>query len=550
MAIEDLPAIFTESIDDIRTQLLSYLPPGLAAQEGSWAQEIVEMMTIRAVADRDRLNTLLRQTFPATASGIFLDAHADSYGTDRSAGTKATVVIRFTAPNGTGISPGTVVQVPQSDPDADRITYATTNIATQIVSSGYVDVPASAQDVGADFNQPAGAVTLLVTPVTSAVTAITNPVPMIGGTDPEVDDTLRGRLSEQAKNPPGSGNELDYRLWVTELVPGITDVAVTEFWDTAGEPAGSGDPTGSILITARGPDYAPVDWALAQEAQRKLDPSRQVVALMEEGEPWAVESGAAPLTWSTPAEMGAKAMTLTFAGAGTTIVGLDRVMDLSRFASDTEIWLWLTASAWANLSNTSKLRFQVDGSNYYQLTLATTQGAAKPTTGSAWWLWRPQKGSFTATGAPSWSAITRLELELIAVTGAVTAKADRFTIQTNAGNAGEGRAPIGHNVSVVTPVSKALTVAAALTLAAGYTLTGALGTTNITTLLQSRLREFLRTLKPGQPVLWNDIADVLHETPGLANFASLVVGGTATAAGASITVTSSEYAVLGATTFS
>lgn len=541
MAIEDIPAIITESEDEIRTKLLSYLPTNLSQEVDSWARSIVEVMVMREVALRDTLNTVLRQTFVATAYGQFLDGHADNFGLVRSIGVKSSGVVRFTAPSGTAIPPETKVQVPSLDPDAEPFVYKTTNLTTTTVpGAGYVDIEVIAEQVGSAYNQSAGAITLLVTSA-DGVSALANITPTVGGADAWDDETLRIRLEEEAKNPPGAGNASDFRAWVLDEMASVGDVAVAELWDDAGTTPATGNPIGSVLLSLRDAAKAPVDWSEVERTQKFIDPTRQMVAVMEAGEPWAVESGAAALSWTPPGEMGETALTLTYAGSGTTVVALDRSMDLSRFMTNSELFLWLNAT-WGAVSG--KVRFQQDDSNYYEVSLSTvsSSGLPMPSSGSDWWLYRAYKSQFTATGSPSWSAITRVELELTAG-AAGDIKADHFSWRDNSGLIGEGRAPIGMDVSVITPVTKAIDVAASLTLDAGYTLTGATGTTNIAEQIKTNLRAFLATLKPGDAVKLVDIENVIHDTPGVLDFV-------VTSPSSNIPVTLSQYATVGTLTLS
>jgi uncharacterized phage protein gp47/JayE len=126
-------------------------------------------------------------------------------------------------------------------------------------------------------------------------------------------------------------------------------------------------------------------------------------------------------------------------------------------------------------------------------------------------------------------------------TGAGNTSWDYWTFRSTAGAVGQGRAPIGAAVTVVTPVSKAVTITwSALEAAAGYTYAGSPGTTNLKTLLQNNLSAYFSGLEPGDPVRLKDVENVIHDTPGVVDFSGVQLNGAA----ANVTVTLNEYAVL------
>ena len=89
-------------------------------------------------------------------------------------------------------------------------------------------------------------------------------------------------------------------------------------WDNSGAPAGSGNPAGSVAVTVRGPLHQPVSWQTLEQVQKHIDPSRQLIALLEDGEPWAIEKGGPSpvIGWNTTdKQVGASALNV---GGGTT----------------------------------------------------------------------------------------------------------------------------------------------------------------------------------------------------------------------------------------
>ena len=226
------------------------------------------------------------------------------------------------------------------------------------------------------------------------------------------------------------------------------------------------------------------------------------------------------------------------------VAGSTGPMDLSRFPSDADMFLWLKAADWSKADATTRGRFETSPGNHYEFELSTVSpaGTAKPTSGTAWWLYRARKSAAVVTGVPEWSAIRRVEvIPRFSSAAATTPTADYLRFISPGGAAGEGRAPIGAAVTVMTPVPKVINVAATLTLADGYTLTGATGTVSVTDRLQSLLSEFLMSVPPGELVRVKHIENVIHDAPGIVDF-------TLTAPAANQLIATTEYATLGTLT--
>lgn len=139
-----------------------------------------------------------------TATGEDLDRVAGEIGLTRKAGSYATVILRFTGPDGTLIPAGTVAR-------SDAADYRTS--VDGIIKGGYTDIPAVCTTLGRIGNAAAEAVTRIDL---SGIT-VTNPAPITNGTDPETDDELRARYYFEVQHPPGSGNPYDYVRWAMEV---------------------------------------------------------------------------------------------------------------------------------------------------------------------------------------------------------------------------------------------------------------------------------------------------------------------------------------------
>ena len=150
---------------------------------------------------------LLDQSFPQTASGVYLEQHAQLRGISRGVATRAVGKLRFgiteAVSGDLAVKSGTVCMT------AAGVRFATTEDAVLEAGQLYVDVPAAALEPGKQGNAAAGAVNIMAAmPV--GIKACTNPEAFSGGDDAEDDETLRKRLLDSYLRLPNGGNAAYY----------------------------------------------------------------------------------------------------------------------------------------------------------------------------------------------------------------------------------------------------------------------------------------------------------------------------------------------------
>jgi uncharacterized phage protein gp47/JayE len=163
-----------------------------------------------------------QQCFPQTASGTYLDQHAQLRGLSRRSGVKATGVLRFLVEEaGTTdlpIEAGTVCMT------AGLTAFETTQDGVLAAGQTYVDIPAQAAEPGAGGNVGAGTVLSLSLPPVG-IAACTNPAPFTGGTDEEDDETLRGRILATYAQMSNGANTAYYQQAALTF-PGVAAASV------------------------------------------------------------------------------------------------------------------------------------------------------------------------------------------------------------------------------------------------------------------------------------------------------------------------------------
>lgn len=163
-----------------------------------------------------------RQCFPQTATGEYLDYHAELRGLKRGGAQKAHGTIRFMISSQRSedilIPAGTVCM---SDDGAE---FETTERAYIFAGNRYCDVSAQAMKAGKEGDVPPDSIVHMVAPP-SGVEVCTNNAAFTGGSDGESDDELRERVIASFKTLQNGGNAAYYRN-IAMNVDGVAQVNV------------------------------------------------------------------------------------------------------------------------------------------------------------------------------------------------------------------------------------------------------------------------------------------------------------------------------------
>jgi len=167
-----------------------------------------------------RLDYVAKQSFPLTATGIYLERHAQAYGLSRSTEIKSRGSINLSGGKHTTLVPtGTQFQA------ADGTTY-TSSADVYIASDGTATIPVNADIFGSGSTVTGGdTITMLATITGVPTTGIVATSGIYGGAVVESDQTLRIRLLERLRTPPQAGSISDYLRWA-KTIPGVTRVWV------------------------------------------------------------------------------------------------------------------------------------------------------------------------------------------------------------------------------------------------------------------------------------------------------------------------------------
>ncbi len=201
-----------------------------------------ELYSLSTEAER-----IQQQMFPDTASGAYLDLHAQQRGLSRIEGEKASglVVFRLDMPaeHDMTIPQGTVC----SNADGS-LRYVTVEDAVIPRNDTYKMVECIAQHSGTQYNIARNQVKVIVTYFAVGM-EITNASSFIGGTDDESDEQLRARILDNCRNVPNGANQAYYAR-LASSVDGIQSASVN-----------ASVPAGGIVVYVGGRGNIPTDEA-------------------------------------------------------------------------------------------------------------------------------------------------------------------------------------------------------------------------------------------------------------------------------------------------
>lgn len=235
---------------------------GIAPQNESDIMLRLRVLAGEIYNERAYADYIMRQMFPTTAVGEYLDAHALQRGLQRKNATFATGTLSFSVTaeehDDILIPAGTVVCIKDS-----LLRYITDSDAILRDGALSVVVPATAEQAGSAYNIIGGKFGIMVTPVLG-IEEVRNNIRFSGGTDTESDELLRERVLDSYRNISNSVNAAYYHS-VAMSVDGVYSAAVVG--------CGHGTGTVDVYLSAHG---SAVSQDVLSEVQAKLNEAREL----------------------------------------------------------------------------------------------------------------------------------------------------------------------------------------------------------------------------------------------------------------------------------
>lgn len=193
--------------DQLLEQMTSYYINLVACAPDQASDVMIRLRVLAAQLDTycQEVEETARQAFFLTATGEALERHAALRGLTRKEGARASGLVAFQRNTPAGyqilIPAGTLVQ--SGGPEA--MLFATTQDVTMggTLLSAIANV--QAVEPGSRYNLQSGSITVMVTPP-PGINRVTHLTACQGGSDPETDEELRGRILEACRNPWVTGS--------------------------------------------------------------------------------------------------------------------------------------------------------------------------------------------------------------------------------------------------------------------------------------------------------------------------------------------------------
>lgn len=222
-------------------------------REGSFADDQSGPMALELSKVYNSLNEARFIAWPDETSGPYIDLAVDAMGIEpRKQGTKAKADLQITGTAGFIIPQGKYFV------STDNLNFITIR-ESFIPDSGVVIIEVEAENIGASYNVPADTITQQFSN-DAEITAVTNPLPASGATDPESDKSLFARLDLARKKPRTSANKHHYEEWAVE-VDGVETVRVF--------PCRFG--RGTVMVLIADANRRPVDQAIIDACETHIN---------------------------------------------------------------------------------------------------------------------------------------------------------------------------------------------------------------------------------------------------------------------------------------
>lgn len=219
------------SEDEIHMRMMANLPDDIDDMPGGFPYDFTKPAAIeKAEFINYHMARALMIAFPQFAWDEWLDLHGKQVHLPRQEPAYASGYVLVSGTNGTKIAAGTVFCTPATDV-SPAIEFVTTEAAT-IGESGNTEISVMAVTAGSASNVAANTICIMAKP-NKKILSVTNPEPVIGGTERESDDDYYDRIAAEYDNSMTYlGNDSDYIRWAKEA--GAGDCIVISAYDGPG----------------------------------------------------------------------------------------------------------------------------------------------------------------------------------------------------------------------------------------------------------------------------------------------------------------------------
>lgn len=246
-----------KTMSGIIKRMQNDIPAKYNADVGSYIYDVLAPTAFEIEKAYALIDTNLRKTLVASATGADLDSVLGQFGFERKRATYASGYVTVAGVDGAALNIGDLVA-------KGKVLYAVQGSASIVNGKAVVNI--TAQSPGSSGNARPGEVNYFPV-VLSGILSVTNEGDIIGGTDAESDEEYRSRYYYFLDNPVTTGNKYEYEQWAREI-DGVGAAKCYPLWNGAG--------TVKVVITTA--DMQPAPDELIETVKTNIEDKRPVGA--------------------------------------------------------------------------------------------------------------------------------------------------------------------------------------------------------------------------------------------------------------------------------
>lgn len=476
--------------------------PDLDKTEGSYIWDALAPVALEMVILLQGAREMLKQVFASTATGKYLDLRCDEHGITRKPATKATGQVKFSGTAGTVIPAGTKVGT-EATTERPTVEFETIKEG-KIDSGGSAVIDIVAMEAGTKGNVAANTIKVLVTPV-SGVSSVTNEAATTNAVNTESDADLLQRYYLRVRNPSASGNKADYVNWSLE-VSGVGGVSVVPVRDGSG----------TVSVAIIGTDKKPAGQSVIDKAQDYISPPHKKEYEAED----MTRSGYGTSIDTSQTDDTGDSVKMEYNSSGD---GKLTHTDVKSLLPQPGIW---TARPRVKVDSTSKTVAFFEVGMYNVSAGGWCKDAPKDGNDAV----MTKKASELTTSFGElvqkfyWNGSDNVELRITRKTADDATKVwvDRARYVSAFSKVdGDGKAPIGAQITIEAATSILINITATLTIAAGYDAASVKAT--VKTNLENYIKNLAFTVN--NDVVYTRVGSTILDTEGVQDYKDLTVNG-------------------------
>jgi len=494
----EFKSVYEEQEADIRDRMLSRISDDWRKKPGDFVYDTVATSPLEVKQLQIGLDQILKNAFAQYAEGSFLDYLMNDIGMTRKGSTPNQRTLNVTADSGVVIPAGQLLNTVILDNEGDPLEY-TVDEKVEFTANETKAVKVTCNTDGTVGNIATGS-DFIFQPSIGGIKQIIDQGSDILGTDTEDDPEAYDRYEFKVNHPDTGGNRNDYIRWIQEI-PAVGDQRILPLW------RGNGTVKAVIIDT----EYQPATETLVDEVQEYLDPkldtTKEAETMLTDGYGVTVNADNAELAYDSQGDG-----ILYYDQFG----GLEDLLETQNHFK-ARVQVKVDSNSGTNDLLKIEVRDRGTLTPVYE-TDAENNQAVKTLTAA------DLSTSYGYVELPFyWDGLQPIEIAVTRLTTDTTTlvTVDNVNFISLYGQAlGEGKAPAGAMVYVISAIDLPIDITAVVDYSEGY------DQAEVEADFKDKVENYLVDLAfSDKPVVYNKIGSLLIETTGVSNYSDLTING-------------------------